>query len=513
MKKLFALLLVIAMLLTALVGCNDGDKQNETPTGSKETQGAGKPATKPDEGGEDEEEEYDITELLPEFLNYNKGEVVLAVRGDEDCIWEMGLQEDDGQALSAELYERTARTEERLNIVMVVQPVQGWASYNTAIGNMRNSISTNQSVWDIIVGWSCRLPQLSSEGMFYNLHQFDYFDATNVWWSQSLAKELTVNDRMFMATGDVSKDYMENGHCVFFNQTLAKAMGKDYSTFYTTVTEGKWTFDELYDLSKDAYSNLNGNDSSDEGDQFGLLVQSTMLQAFYGAAGVNMVPNDGINRPEFSFDAEYIDNVWSKVKLLLESPATAAYGGLSTSVTLTATISDYFQEGKALFALTTLAQLKSLTNMTDGFGVLPMPKYNEAQKSHYTQLHACEMWTIPLDAKDPEMSAAVMSSMGYDSHEVVLEPHFEKLLKTRYVKDSESGYMIDTIYYNTFMNFDSIYNEVFYPGPNFSDKSVMPMFIFGAFAQGKAGSSSAWWAQNQDNLKVELDGILEAFYK
>ena len=75
----------------------------------------------------DDPEEYDITDLLPDYLNYNKKEIVLCVRGDEGCIWEIGL-EDDGDALSSELFERTGRTEERLNVVITVNPVDGWAT-------------------------------------------------------------------------------------------------------------------------------------------------------------------------------------------------------------------------------------------------------------------------------------------------------------------------------------------------------------------------------------------------
>ena len=122
------------------------------------------------------------------------------------------------------------------------------------------------------------------------------------------------------------------------------------------------------------------------------------------------------------------------------------------------------------------------------------------------------MWSVPLDAKDPEMSTAVMTSMGYDSREVVVVPHFEHLLKTRYVKDSESGYMIDVIYNNAFMNFDAVYNEVRISGAISNSAYTMPMFMFGALAVGEYGSVNAWWTANQDGLKRELDAILEGFY-
>jgi hypothetical protein len=287
-------------------------------------------------------------------------------------------------------------------------------------------------------------------------------------------------------------------------------MDMDYTTFYKTVSEGKWTFDELYNLSKDAYVDLDGTTTVGAGDQFGLVIQSTMLQAFYTAAGCNLIPNDGENRLEFVVNTDQLEQVWSKIDILLQSTATVS--GSSTDTKGIADLAAHFVEGKSLFMLQRLGALKNFTEMTDGFGVLPMPKYNEAQESYYTQLHSCELWSVPVDVNDPDMSTAVMTSMGYDSHEVVLEPHFEKLLKTRYVKDSESGYMIDTIYYNIYMNFDSIYNEVLMPGPNFSDKTQMPMFLFGALENGTFGSATAWWSSNQSGLTAELEKILEGFY-
>ena len=498
MKKLLAILLVLALMLPMLVACDN----NKAPDGSQETQANKKPTPKPD----DDEDAFDITELLPEYLNYNKTEVVLCVRGG--MTKEIGLMEDDGEALTAELFERTARTEERLNVVLAIDEIEGWETYNSGVARIRNNISTNQSMWDIVVGWSPRIPQIAAENLYYNLLDFDYFDASNIWWSQSLAKELTINNRMFMASGDVSTNYLVSAHAVYFNQTLAKAMDMDYTTFYKTVSSGKWTFDELYNLSKDAYSDKNGDTIVNDGDQFGLLIISTWLQAFYTAAGINMIPNDGETRPEFNVNVTQLEQVFSKVQILVEAQSTKFY-----EIDTEYDYGENFRTGNALFYLTTLGSLKDMTEMTDGFGVLPVPKYDEAQTNYYTQLHSCELWSIPKDAEDPEMSSAVMTSMGYDSHEVVLEPHFEKLLKTRYVKDSESGYMIDTIYYNIYMNFDSIYNEVLQPGTGVSNKEQMPMFYLGAVLKGYSGSATAWWTANQDGLKKELEKILVGFYE
>ena len=103
------------------------------------------------------------------YANYNKEEIVICVRGDNECVWEIGL-EDDGAALSSELFERTGRTEERLNVVIAVNAVDGWGSYRNAISTMRNSIQQQQSVWDIISGWSPRIPQIAAEGLQRTWH-------------------------------------------------------------------------------------------------------------------------------------------------------------------------------------------------------------------------------------------------------------------------------------------------------------------------------------------------------
>ena len=506
-KKLLSLLLVVAMLLTLLVSCKDNGN-GEPQTEPQQNSGSNKPS---DPEGE---EAYDITELLPESLNYGNTEFVVSVRNTDRTKQDLGV-DNDGSPLSELLCERTMATEERLGVSIEID-FYGSTDVNAAISDMRNKIMYQEAKWDAIAGVSYRIPELASEGLFYNLYNFDYLDLSQEWWSQALVKELTVNDRVFLATGDISAEYLDWCHAIFFNQTLAKAVGLDYSTFYKTVSEGKWTFNELYTLSKDAYSDLNGNQKADDGDQFGLLVTSTMLQAFYGAARINVIVNNGTDRPYFDFNTNYIEGVWTELKKIVESPSTIlnCSGVNATTVSLSVSLANYFAAGKALFLLSQLNSLVNFTSadMKDSYGVLPTPKYNEEQKEYGTQLHSCALWSIPTDAKDPDMSAAVMTSMAYDSHEIVLEPHFERLLKTRYVKDSESGYMIDTIYYNMYMNFDSIYNEVLHPGSTFSDKNVMPMFIFGAFVNGNAGSANAWWDANRTNLEHELEGILKSFY-
>ncbi len=501
MKKLIALLLVLA-LLTMLVACNTIDNPTPPDDGLEETQETEQKGTI----------QYPLdpmlTDDIPDFVDYNKTEVKILIRGER--AWELGLTEGT-DVLSAALYERTKRTEARLNVDLKIDEAENWESYSAAIAKIRNSISNQKSAWDIVTGWSSQLPIIVGDGLCYNLNQLEYFNSYNIWWSQSLAKELTVNGRMFLATGDISTDYMRGAHCIFFNQKLAKEeIGMDYEAFYEKVSTGKWTFDELYFLSKNGYKDLNGNKNADMGDQFGLLMISTRLQELYGAAGISLIKNNGVDRP--AFDDERIDalsDIWSKIETILSVKATV-YSEFAAFID----IKETFAQGKGIFLLHELGGLENISNMTDSFGILPMPKYNEKQDNYYTQVQSCELWSVPSDAKNVEMSAAIMTSLGYDSYNVVIEPHFEKLLKMDYDKNSEAGYMIDTIYYNSYMNFDSIYNQILPKGIQFvqTSKKQMPMFVFGLLANKDYDSVSAWWNANGYDMTTELEFILQGYY-
>lgn len=490
LKKIFCSVLALLTVLTLLAGCNKNGDTVET--GAPET--------------ENQTEEGGLVLNLP-ALDYNKQEITIHTRGDEDPIKEIGLTED-GTALSSELYERTCMVEERLNVVLNASVQNSWSQYNTSINSLRNSIQNGEGTFDLIAGWSCRIPVLASEGLFYNLNQFEYFDSSEEWWSQSMVSSLTINDRMFFATGDISTSYMDGAFAVIFNQRLAWDYGYDYSTFYDVVSAGEWTIDYLYSLTKDLYDDKNGNDSRDQGDIFGLLLkESYNTQAFWSGSEICIIPNDGVNTPEISFDVERIQNVYDKVYNLIMNSEGAV---LNTSTPIVDDVIAYFSEGGSVFLLQTLGNLSSLTNMEDDYGVLPVPKYDEAQTSYHSHLHACTLWSVPMDAKDPEMSAAVMTALGYYSNQYVVEPHYEKLLKTRYVKDTESGYMIDLIYDSIYMNFDSIYNEAL--GSSVSDKTSMPIFVFATLiSQNSGGSVSAWWETNDDIIRSKYAQMLEGF--
>ena len=248
LKKTLIILLVLAMLTTVFAGCKD-DSQQTTGNNASSNDAA----------------QADDRWKLPE-LNYEGATVTIHTRGDDETVKEIG-KDDDGSALSSELYERTTATEERLDVEIVISKQNSWSQYSQTILELRDSISTGKQSYDLVAGWSPRTPVLASEDLFYDLNQFDYFDSDDEWWSQSLVEALTVNGKLYLATGDISTTYMDGAFATIFNQPLALSLGYNYSTFYEVVTAGEWTLDYLYELTKNVDQD-NGNSTRDDQDVY-----------------------------------------------------------------------------------------------------------------------------------------------------------------------------------------------------------------------------------------------------
>ena len=148
-KKILSMLLVAVMLVTLLASCGGGNTP-ENPTEPQQKPSDNKPSAP--EG----EDVYDITEILPESLNFGNAEFVVSVRNTDRTKQDLGV-EDDGSPLSELLCERTMATEERLGVAISID-FYGSTDVNAAISDMRNKIQYQESKWDAIAGVSYRIP-------------------------------------------------------------------------------------------------------------------------------------------------------------------------------------------------------------------------------------------------------------------------------------------------------------------------------------------------------------------
>ena len=126
------------------------------------------------------------------------------------------------------------------------------------------------------------------------------------------------------------------------------------------------------------------------------------------------------------------------------------------------TMRKMFAEGLAAMATLRIIELESsvMRNTDQEYGVIPMPKFDEAQEDYQTQLHdQFSVVTIPTTVKDErlDMVSAVVEAMASASYKIVRPVYYEETLRTKIAQDPQSALMMDIITEGIYIDLGIIY--------------------------------------------------------
>jgi hypothetical protein len=491
MKKILSLMLVLLMCAPAFLSCAETEE-----TAAED----GTPSVSADSAAEEalpEETEIsreNIPDNLPDDLDFGGETVTIHSRGDDQAYLEIGVEEMTGEPVNDAVYERNAMVAERLNVEFVPVRAEGWEAYNNAIASLRASIMAADGAYDIIAGWSARIPALSLEGLLLDVLPLPYLDLEQPWWNQSAVEELEIANKLYFVTGNIAKTMTSAMFVFAFNQKLAS----DYEleNLYDVVKENRWTIDYVYELSSAAYIDTDGDGTASITDNYGLITSTindadSFLQGFQ----VSMVSRDENGFPVLDVDAERMTTIVEKVyNLMWNNPGCR-------SITSGYTEREIFVEGRALLVTAAMENVAStFAEMEDDFGVLPYPMLDEAQGKYGTRVQdALSLWCIPIDAKNPEMSAAALEALCAQSYRTVTPAYFDVALKNRYSRDQETAEMMDLIQNSALINFEQLYNE----------SIGNPWFVLRTLMTAKDSNYASYWAKNSKPIGKMLQKAVE----
>ncbi|MGM9625726.1 MAG: hypothetical protein ACI3XM_08460 [Eubacteriales bacterium] len=92
--------------------------------------------------------------------------------------------------------------------------------------------------------------------------------------------------------------------------------------------------------------------------------------------------------------------------------------------------------------------LQSASEKTEfDYGVLPFPKYDEAQEKYYTFADIfCMLMGIPATSAEPEFSGFMLEALSAASSTTTLPAYYEISCKTKYSYNAATGEMLDLIF-------------------------------------------------------------------
>jgi len=257
--KIFSLILAALMLSSAfLTGCSEGTKNSETD--ANPAVGADTPS--PDEtAAEEETEEFPYDKA--DYDGFNFG---MLVRGPSYGFWEsneMWAEDMSGEVLNDAVRERILQIESMYDVTVTVMK-----STSSVLNDATKVIQAAQDEYQMILGASSDVSSLAINKMAVDMNTIDSLHLDNPWWDQAANKGLSIANKLYYSTGDISYDLYRATEAVLFNKVMLGEYNLEDP--YTLVREGTWTIDKMLEMSQGVSMDVDGNGTYDEKDKYGM---------------------------------------------------------------------------------------------------------------------------------------------------------------------------------------------------------------------------------------------------
>ncbi|MBQ7982278.1 MAG: hypothetical protein IJ302_01820, partial [Clostridia bacterium] len=95
-----------------------------------------------------------------------------------------------------------------------------------------------------------------------------------------------------------------------------------------------------------------------------------------------------------------------------------------------------------------VANVRSLRDMNADFGILPSPKYEEAQNAYYGRMIDGWIHVAPTSVQNLELLGTMIEALGAESKNYVIPAFFDIALTDKLTRDADSEEMLDIIFDN-----------------------------------------------------------------
>ncbi len=447
MKKVILFLLTAALLLSA--SCGEASVDGKTTT--------------PDSSGDDIKESDSAateTELSDDLGKYDFSGRSFSIYTRTTPLFYPYLdrQEATGDTIDDAVYNRNRKLEERFNFSFDEQYYDYTVEGNDA---PRKLLLAGDDTYQLYVGRCVHMFNYASEGYFYKIDDLTAINTEKPYWNSQLYDNLSIGNAHYFAVGDFNISAFDFTHVLLFNKKMIDDL--NLGDIYSTVLDGKWTFDRFGEMSRAAVSDVNGDSVMDENDQYGYTsLGKQVLPGFWIAGGaLSMKKDDGqlvytaptdqkfIDVCQKVFEITWNDNIWHRVPITVDREEEM----------------QMFCDGKALFTDSSCFQISLTRDAATDFGIIPYPKYDETQDKYYSRIEGCELFGVPLTNADPEMTSVILEAMACESRKIVIPAYYEVALKVKFTRDEESSKMLDIAFENRVFDYgDTILCEEFRDG-------------------------------------------------
>ncbi len=456
-----AALLLLFCNVTAAVSCGSSDTG-----GSKETQNAEGTAAVTD-AAETEALTGRAAEQdsLPADLDLGGETVRILTRTDDrDTRVEFLAEQETGDVVEDAVYARNNAVMERLNVKMeVIEAGTGATRHDGGVLNalLDKSVMAGEDAYDLVGNHMSQITPYILKGAFLDLSGLPYLDWEKPWWNQSYNERITLGGKQYMCAGELAQTMISGTYVMFFNKKLWAEHFSD-DNLYDIVNEGTWTLEKMKAYCDEMYQDLNGDGKLDEGDRYGFVYQKDQIQgdAFAGGANVRFTTYDASDGMYYwTLENEHTADFLAKMKALIHENNNVWFS-TETQHKFSVDLMWKMKDNTVLFMPHMLSGTDQLRDMESDYGIVPMPKLDEAQETYTTFVHnGFTVFAIPTTCPRAQTVAPFLEAMTAESYRSVTPAYYDVVLKVKYARDEEAAAMLDIATKSIVFDFGYLYNQ------------------------------------------------------
>lgn len=432
-KRIVSWMLLAALLTVSAASCSQTAPE-ESPSSASPEANSPEPAA-----AEPAETEPEI--VLPD-KTFDGEQVMFLVSKNLGYDWytsyEIYAEGMTGTLINDAVYTRNSRIEDELDIRIAETKEPDCHTI------ARNSVKADESVYNVVMPYVNNTLKLATEGLLMDLKTMPWMDLENRWWDQRANENLLIADKLFITTGDIAILDNECTMVMFFNKEMIKAYSLENP--YELVRENRWTLDKVRDMAEAVTNDANGDGKLTNDDVWGLSVAFNAPISMYFGAGERIVSKNEEGELAFSIGSPRSVDVFDKLIALCYSDKM-----LSTHTTGNANydaVAAVFNAGRVMMVTFALVDINGMRDAEQEFGILPYPLFDETQKEYNNLISTglVSSVSVPITCPNTDVTGAALEAMAALSTETLTPAYYDNALKTRYVRDEESGDMLDIIF-------------------------------------------------------------------
>ena len=442
MKIRISCLILAALLLASAAGCGNTESD---------------PAdTKADDTSADESISAEETASDYEWADLDCGGedfVILNTTDDYGFYYYLDFESVTGEKLDDAVYNRNRELEDRYNFKLKIVEEK----FDMSSTVFKQSIAAQDDDFDASFQWANYLAATMLEGGFADLSSIKSMNLDSSWWDTGIDDAMKIGDsnKLYFAFCNTSFVKFEGAQAVFCNQAIFERLGLDMP--YQLVLDGKWTLDEMIKLAT-VGANLNGDDSfswnSRGNAQYGVIGNQGTVYGLIYSTGNKFIDKDEDGMPYFAAGSEHFYDSLTKISELTFTDGAFLH--------LNSTGEDHyeaaFKNGRGLMMTAELKAASKYRDMDDGFGIVPLPKYDEKQENYVAIGDFAHAAVIPSTSRDPERAGAILDALAYLTDRDVMPVFYENTMSQKRLRDDDSVKMLGIISDSFYLDPGKIYS-------------------------------------------------------